>query len=432
MMLRLILVLLLCGSLACGFSHIDRDTATRPETVLGTRATILLPGETAPVMPGTGGSSSGTATPAGGSSQSSSQAGPQGQSGGGTVTTTQNGNGQSGSSQSRGSGSEGGTEEMTLLGGSSGESEGERRTRDVPLGPLAILFGYPYWVFGKKPAEQAAEAAQKREEELNRAAQPEGTPRPRTADDVERLRMEDENARMQRELGGEQEAPSGAPAGPPPAGSGSSSALRDELAALERTVGGGSPGEARETMDRDRDGRADLWSVRSSGGERREMVDDDRDGRAERVLHYDGSQRLVRTEEDLDGDGELETTSLYEDGQVSRRRADMDHDRRTDAWTYFEAGEMVRHEVDRNGDGFRDLVMHYRAGELVREELDRNGDGRPDMITHYREGQVAEKHDDVDYDGAPDVASFYENGRLVRRDASSEQALQDWSREAER
>jgi hypothetical protein len=421
-MLRSSCVLLLVGSLGCGFSHIDRDQASRPETVLGTRATILMPGEAPPPMGPLGGS------PAGSGSSAATPAAGAGQSGGGTVSTQQSGNAQSGSSTSHGGGSAGGSEEMTMLGGSSGETEGETRTRDVPLGPLAVLFGYPYWLFGKKPAAQAAEAAAERAGELERSAVPDGAPIRRGPDDVERARLEQENARMARELGSPEAAPT------PAVGGGAPSALRDELAALERTIGSGAHAgaPAREAVDRNRDGRPDLWSQREPAGSRRELVDDDGDGRAERALYYDADRRLSRVEEDLDGDGQFETTSLYENGQVSRRRADSDGDGQTDAWSYFEAGEMVRHEVDNNHDGFRDLVMHYRAGELVREELDRNGDGRPDLVTHYRDGQLAERQDDVDYDGVPDVASYYKDGKLIRRDASSEQALRSWESEAER
>jgi hypothetical protein len=287
----------------------------------------------------------------------------------------------------------------------------------MPLGPLAVIFGYPFWLFGKTLSEEADQAV---DERTLPDPEPKLPQRPSHPQDLaEHARLENENAEMERQLR--------RAAGSEPMYTASANSIHDELAALERSLGHSSsaaPGGAtagsrpRHYADRDADGHTDLWSQTAADGTRRETLDENGDGRVDRINSYDAEQRLVKSEEDLDGDGRLETISLYKDGELARRHADRDGDGRPDSWTFYESGEMVRHEIDRDADGQRDLSMIYASGELVREEEDRNGDGRPDLVSHYRNGEVVEKAEDTDFDGHPDLRSFYEHGRLVRREVS--------------
>ena len=82
---------------ACGFAHVNRDSANRPERSTGSAARVILPGEAPPDM----------SEP---------------------VVTS----------------------EPVLIGGGSSESDRSERVRDVPLGPLAVLFGYPFWILGER------------------------------------------------------------------------------------------------------------------------------------------------------------------------------------------------------------------------------------------------------------------------------------------
>ncbi len=408
---RLLLLSLLVLPLGCGFSHINRDNASRPERAMGTGARIMLPSDSAPPLSGYNpydqdqDEEQSGASNSSGNSSGPQAAAPGSYGGGGTQSSSSGPGGSSGSSS--GSPPEG--PEMTMIGGTSAETDREERIRDVPLGPLAVLFGYPFWIFGKSVSEEADQAAEERTMPDPKPDLPERSSHPQ--DVAQRSRMQRENAELAEQL--RQQAP--------PVAHSAGDSIHDELAALERSLGRGTPQPGvtpRQTADRDADGRADLWSKTAPDGTSREALDENHDGRVDRVLSYDEDHRLVRSEEDRDGDGRFETVSQFESGELHRRQTDDNGDGKTDSWTFFSGGEMVRHEVDRDADGMKDLSMIYSAGELIREEEDRNGDGRPDLISHYRNGEVVERAEDTDYDGRTDLRSFYEHGRLVRREVS--------------
>jgi hypothetical protein len=315
---------------------------------------------------------------------------------------------------------------MSVIGGASGELSRSERRRDTPLGPLTALFGYPFWIFGKT-LEQKAEQATGTGGAPGSATSSTGPPNelPQTADEIERDRLQRENEELQRALQRQAERP---PAPRP------EQSIADELAGLRASLDQRSaqqqqsrrlstPERVREAVDRNGDGRPDLWLYEDSSGKTRQVLDENADGRPDQIHIFGPDRELLRTEEDLDGDGQPETISLYEAGQTVRRRADTNHDGVTDTWSFYENGEVVRHEVDRDGDGFRDLTLFYEEGELIREEQDANGDGRPDVVVRYSKGQISAREEDLDYDGTPDVLSFYENGKLIRKEVRSEELL---------
>jgi hypothetical protein len=421
---------LLCTG--CLFQHTNDDSSIRPETAIGTRATIMMPGQGPAPMTvfgqPTGGAAAGSGS-ASSSGSSTSQKGAQTSSGSSSGSRSSTGSGSSsgtapgtssGSRTSSGAGlpTPGSDDGMSMLGGTVGEGDASSQIRSTPIiGPILSLVGYPFFVF-RSNEEKADHVAAQRADEYA-AKQQTGRPIPRSADDAERMRIESENTHIREQLNRKKAA-----RGP--------ATISDELAALERSLGTSRSSESRtptpeirEGLDRNHDGRPDLWAYREAG-QSREELDDDHDGRPDRILFYDDQKRLERSEEDLDYDGRFETFTHYIDGEISRRRADSDGDGAPDSWSFYSAGELVRHEVDRDKDGFRDLILVYEAGSLVREEDDRNRDGRPDMVSVYREGAVIEKHDDMDFDGLPDITSYYEGGKLVRRTVSSEGALEPW------
>ena len=190
------------------------------------------------------------------------------------------------------------------------------------------------------------------------------------------------------------------------------------------------PGQAApETSDRNGDGKPDLWVYSANGRPVTQALDDDFDGRVDRIRHFDAKGRLVSSDDDLNGDGIMETTSVYEDGMLARRRTDSDGDGQADTWSFYKGDELLRTEIDKNGDGFRDEITIYEHGQIAREEVDRNGDGRPDVVSIYLNGQLDEKREDLDFDGTPDVVSHYENGKLSSREASSTEVFEKWENE---
>lgn len=387
----------------CGLGYRDRGVDTRPERAMGVGATVIEPGQSSAAlgMP---------ASPGSGTTQSSTSSGP---------------GSQSGSSRSTGSSNAPDDDNLTLIGGQSGKMQESQKEKLAP--PFLPLLGYPFWLLGKNLEEKTDSAVEREAQKGREPTRPE-MPAVQTPDDVERERLRRENAELRDQLRRQPESAPRAQA---------RLSIADELAALEQVVGAPrTPGSrsplpapglsAPELTDRNADGRADLWTYRERDGRVREAVDEDHDGRVDKILTYDAEHRLERSEEDLDGDGVLETVTLFRDGVPLRRRTDSDANGQSDAWSFYRAGELERHEIDRDGDGFRDLAMSYEGGQLVREEEDRNGDGRPDHVTLYRDGQIAETREDLDFDGTVDVESVYENGKLARRDLHSARALESW------
>jgi hypothetical protein len=355
----------------------DTDHVDRPDIAVGAGATVLMPGQAPPVV-----TNQGAQAPGGG-----------------------------------GSGSE-----ITMLGGTTGEAVTENKERKVPiLGPLTVLFGYPFWIFGASLDEKAKKEAEK-QRQGGTAEQPALSP-----DERERERLRQENERLQRELTQQRgAAPSAAaPVAPvasaPPAHSQAAArpalqtaSIAAELAALERSLTQrAEPAPAPAPV-----------AARPEPVGSKRALDQTGDGKVDRLDSYDADQKLARSEEDLDGDGRMETISIYEQGVLSRRRADNDGDGQTDAWSFYRGGDLERHEIDRDRDGFRDLSLYYVAGQLAREEEDKNGDGRADVISRYADGEIAERSEDLDFDGQPDVLSFYEKGKLLRREVRSQELLE--------
>jgi len=418
---------------ACGIGYRNGAEETRPEIITGMGATVMYPGEPGPAMPGSAIGPAGSTSSSAGSTVPGTTSGSSNSTGSG-VPGSNGGGASSGSTASAPAGSN-----MTMIGQTTEEgSFSNEKKQFLPIGPL---IGYPFFFLGQTLGDKADEA--KKEQSEPKASAPARAVH--TADDVERDRLTRENEALRQELEQRaQSAPqvSAAPSAPHPA-------IGDELAALERSLQkrnpAPSPAPARnagrpllpnepglgapDTQDRNGDGRPDEWVYTANGRPVTDALDDDFDGRVDRIRHYDAKGRLVSSDEDLNGDGVMETTSVYEGGQLARRRTDSNGDGQADTWSFYRGDELLRTEIDKNGDGFRDEVTIYAHGKIEREEEDRNGDGRPDLVALYREGQLVEKREDLDFDGTPDVVSHYQNGKLTSREASSAEAFEKWENE---
>ena len=419
------LAVLMIPTLAgCFYSRRAADVDRNPTVDTGTGASIIMPGQSAPPM----GRASGTGE-------------------GGIPTATPN---------------------IQMIGGSEIDEERHETGKEDPLlfkaltTPLAVVAA-PFVAAaealrGDEPPEPGPQVpAHKPERPETRQGPPpadskraaRGLPdSSAAAPPVQTARVPDFETQqleaMERELAERQArapAPSPAPAVAPRRAAGPS--IADELAALQRApraaprrphavrepletttdparypVAGSEQAPADGIVDRDEDGRIDMWLYRQDGDIVRKVIDQDFDGRPDTTLHYDpATHRLARIEEDGDRDGATDSWTEYREGELTRRRVDSDHDGNVDTWTFYRDGEISRHEQDTTGDGFRDRVGHYEGGALRREEQDHNGDGRPDVTEHYDARQkVSRREEDRDHDGRIDVISHYENGRLARRE----------------
>jgi len=119
----------------------------------------------------------------------------------------------------------------------------------------------------------------------------------------------------------------------------------------------------------------------SAAEERAEALDRDGDGRPEVWIHRDESGKPIRSEVDRNGDGRPDLTRYLADGGLPQREeADLNFDGRLDAWSYYEVGSKRLMWLDKNGDGEPDARFYYGPDgiQLIGGEMDEDFDGVPD------------------------------------------------------
>lgn len=137
-------------------------------------------------------------------------------------------------------------------------------------------------------------------------------------------------------------------------------------------------------------------------------LDADRDDHPEEVRYFDEkTKQMVRVELDRDYDGRIDVWSRYEAGGVIERELDENADGKPDAWERYVNGRMVSREVDRDGNGVRDAFYLYQGDALVEERHDTKGAGRVDRIVRYQNRHLAGTEEDRDDNGQIDAWSKY-------------------------
>lgn len=129
-------------------------------------------------------------------------------------------------------------------------------------------------------------------------------------------------------------------------------------------------------VDRDDDGVRDAFFRYEGRYLAEEKHDADNDGQIDLRIVYERKYR-AQVEEDHDRDGRFDSWTFYTvvDGRELVGRVELDRNDRgfADTFEFFEAdGEevrLVRREEDLNGDGQIDLVSFYRGGKLVRRDI---------------------------------------------------------------
>ena len=412
----------------CLFTKIDRDIDRTPTMDAGVGGAILLPSESAPILAPGGGVAPGSATSV---SEPGSTQGSRVQSGDPSAAPGPR---------------------ISMIGGTQVDEEKHVSARSEPVWWKYVTLPF---ALAAAPFKIAADSVRGDTPPAPGPKVPDQKPqqaplaRPAPATDYESARVNELDQELDRRAA---EAPK--PAAPAPRRAGTSPSIADELAALQRVPSSGHsepegarapaaaavgasaapapasplapapahglvPAQAADgIVDRNGDGRVDLWIYRQDGEIVRRVLDEDFDGRADRSVVYDpASQQIARVEEDSDQDGNADAWTEYQGGAILRRRADTNHDGVVDTWTFYQGGQIVRHEQDSTGNGYRDRVGLYVDGHLDRDEVDSNGDGRPDVFNRYDEReQVVQRDEDTDFDGRVDRVSYFESGRLARRE----------------
>jgi len=94
---------------------------------------------------------------------------------------------------------------------------------------------------------------------------------------------------------------------------------------------------------------------------------------------------------------------------------------------FYEARVRVRSEEDQDHDGRVDTWTTYAKGDgdaevVTRIERDKKGTGKPDTFEVFAQQNgktvIVKREEDLNGDGKIDVTSVYENGKLVRREVA--------------
>lgn len=160
-------------------------------------------------------------------------------------------------------------------------------------------------------------------------------------------------------------------------------------------------------------------------------------------LSSDTSQEGILVERlDADGNGVIDiirTFELFDDprepGRTRRRIKMMELDVNSDGVInvrrhYDQYGNVEREENDLNLDGQMDTTLFFAGGELARKELLANENGAPRIKERriYFENRLVRVERDQNRDGNIDSWEYYEDGVLMRigRDTVGDGAADTW------
>jgi len=117
-----------------------------------------------------------------------------------------------------------------------------------------------------------------------------------------------------------------------------------------------------------------------------------------------GTLKAAQSVEEVDRnrDGKTDIWRYLEDGVLTRSEVDSDYDGKIDFWAYYKDGKTLRQEIDRNNDGRRDAWAYFEEGVKVRQEVDSNHDGKVDTWFYYKLGKLCGRAVDTDFDGKID------------------------------
>jgi hypothetical protein len=136
-----------------------------------------------------------------------------------------------------------------------------------------------------------------------------------------------------------------------------------------------------ESLDQNKDGKADMKRVFDKGSNRElcHMADLDHDGKPELFEYFDESGKIRRREHMYDDTGAVSQIEVYENGKLLRRDLDSRGQHRIDTIDYFDpvTGKRIKRERDENGDGNIDQWWSFRD-DRIEIAMDKNGDGKPD------------------------------------------------------
>jgi hypothetical protein len=124
-------------------------------------------------------------------------------------------------------------------------------------------------------------------------------------------------------------------------------------------------------------------------------VDTNLDGIKDTVRFYNPKGEPVHEEVDRNYDGKIDLWVNFAEGKMAEVIEDENFDGKPDVWKVYVDGSLSRIKRDRNGDGKPDVWEVYaRNGRLERMGVDENGDGHVDRWD--RDDQLIQASEDAD------------------------------------
>ena len=132
----------------------------------------------------------------------------------------------------------------------------------------------------------------------------------------------------------------------------------------------------RREVDRDDDGIRDAFYFYEGDSLSKEQHDVNNDGKIDQVVFFQ-ARRRIKAEEDQDRDGRMDRWVVFTTDSTLELPARLELDTKgsgtPDTFEHFEitAGQavLIRREEDLNGDGQINIVSLYQQGKLVRREI---------------------------------------------------------------
>jgi len=175
----------------------------------------------------------------------------------------------------------------------------------------------------------------------------------------------------------------------------------------------GERGSQRQEVDKDGDGKTDLWITRDADGRAScQEEDQDFDGKPDLISSYlGGTLRQLRQDSKLKGCFDLEE-SYDANGELTRQLSDENGDCRIDLWSGLKNGKVVWQAKDQRGAGRATVLTRYdSSGAATVQELVAEGKHNPDKKLFINaDGSVRSQCLDNDGDGVFDVRYRIEAG----------------------
>jgi hypothetical protein len=153
------------------------------------------------------------------------------------------------------------------------------------------------------------------------------------------------------------------------------------------------------------DGRPDRTTLIEHGRPVCQALDFNFDGVVDAWVYFDAAGKVRRRESDYDRDGRVDEIALYQEGQLVERQRATSLTGKLDTWQYYRNGKLTSAERDSNGDDYVDQWWEYpddRAADCPLIHSDVNGDGRPDPGATV--DVCRERYTPTARDGAPPAA----------------------------